>query len=433
MMDDLAPAIHPYERLPEEWAEVLRSRGEPRYRALQVFRWVHARGVLDPAEMTDLPKSLRQALVDDLADAGGVPEVSLLQRSDDGTRKLLLRLGDGREVETVLIPRAVEDPDGSGDGSGEDADDDQGRGAPAGPGPARAGSVEVSQCVSSQVGCAMGCVFCASGVAGLRRHLGAAEVVAQVNARHRALEADERLGHLVFMGMGEPLHNYEAVRRALVLLTHPEGLGLSPRRITVSTSGLVPQIDRLAQDFGGRVGLAISLHAPDDETRSHILPVNRKYGLRELIPALRRYPLPRRTRITIEYTLLAGVNDSPAHARALVALLRGLRVKINLIPMNPIPGSDLVAPPPAATRAFQRVLREAGLPVFLRLQRGDDIDAACGQLALSRADAEGRRRRRPSPRGRDDEAEGAGDAGTKTTVGLDPRALPVLGVEGPRG
>jgi len=399
-MDPRRPALHPYERLPEEWSEVVAGWGEPRYRAGQIFRWIHARGVLDPAEMTDLPKSLRARLADEIGATGGIPEVSLVRRSDDGTRKVLLRLGDGREVETVLIPRAV---GGAVDGDDDGDDDDL---APAGP--SRSGSRDVSQCVSSQVGCAMGCVFCASGVAGLRRHLRAAEIVAQVAARHAALTPDERLGHLVFMGMGEPLHNYPAVARTLALLTHPEGLGMSPRRITVSTSGLVPQIDRLAADFGGRVGLAISLHAADDETRTAILPVNKKYPLDVLLPALRRYPLPRGGRITIEYTLLGGVNDDPRHARALIDALRGLRVKVNLIPMNPIAGSDLAAPSPDVVLRFQRRLRDAGIPVFLRLQRGDDIDAACGQLALSRDD---------------------GGAGKRRGAA----SLPVLGVEGPPG
>lgn len=373
--DGLDPAAHPLERLPEEWAETLAAWGEPRYRAGQVFRWMHARGVLDPDAMSDLPKALRARLSDELDAAGGVPRVAERHDSDDGTRKLVLALGDGRRVETVLIPRA----------SGSPWDD----------GAHEAVAGEVSQCVSSQVGCAMGCVFCASGVNGLDRHLSAAEIVAQVALRHAGLDDGERVSQLVFMGMGEPLHNYGNLRRALALLTHPEGLGLSPRRVTVSTSGLVPQIDRLAADFGGKVALAISLHAATDGTRSRILPVNKKYPLAKLLDALRRYPLPPRRQLTVEYTLLRGVNDAPRDADALVRALRGLRAKVNLIPMNPVEGVDLEAPAEPIVRAFQDRLRRGRVPVFVRKQRGDDIAAACGQLALR----ENLRRRGRRPKG----------------------------------
>jgi 23S rRNA (adenine2503-C2)-methyltransferase len=197
------------------------------------------------------------------------------------------------------------------------------------------------------------------------------------------LEPQEDLKNLVFMGMGEPLHHYDQTVRALRLLTHPEGFGMSPRRITVSSVGLVPGIRKLGADFAGKIGLAISLHAPDDATRDRIIPMNRRYPLTELLQALRDYPLPKRRRITIEYTLIDGINDSVAHAEQLVRLLRGLRVKVNLIPMNSIPNSELGAPEEQRVQAFRDHLVGAGLSCFLRLRRGDDVAAACGQLAMA--------------------------------------------------
>ena len=228
----------------------------------------------------------------------------------------------------------------------------------------------------------MGCVFCASGVAGLKRQMTDAEIVAQVLLGRRELGPDQRIRNVVFMGMGEPLHNYDAVARSLVLLTHADGLDLSKRRVTVSTSGLVKQIDRLGRDFDGQVQLAISLHAVRDEERSKIMPVNRKHGLGELTEALRRYPLSKRQRITIEYTLIDGVNDSVRDANGLVELLRGIPVKVNLIPMNPISASDLRAPDTSHVTRFQEQLTRRGLSVFIRKTRGDDVAAACGQLAF---------------------------------------------------
>ncbi len=197
-----------------------------------------------------------------------------------------------------------------------------------------------------------------------------------------SLGEGERLSNVVYMGMGEPLANYEATARSLRLLTHTEGVGLSARRITVSTSGLVPEIARLGADFGGKIGLAISLHAADDETRSRLMPINKKYPLARLLEALRAYPLPPRKRITIEYTLVAGKNDQPGEARKLTALLRGLAVKVNLIPMNPIEASTLGPPDMSGVLAFQRILCDAGYSCFIRRRRGDDVAAACGQLAL---------------------------------------------------
>jgi len=365
----LAPAQHLVEHLPEEWDGVLRAWGEPRYRATQIFRWIHQRGVLDPQQMTDLPKRLRDRLQQEgLMPLGAAADV---RASSDGTRKLLVEFIDGRRVETVLIPRASV--------AAEDiyaADDDE-------PGAAPPSPEEVTQCVSSQVGCAMGCAFCASGIAGLKRQMSASEIVMQVLLGRAALQDSTRLAGLVFMGMGEPLHNYDAMARALVLLSHPEGLGMSLRRMTVSTSGLVPEIDRLARDFAGQVQLAVSIHASDSETRSRLMPINKKYPLPDLVAAIRRYPIPRRRRLTIEYTLVRDVNDSAQAAERLAGLLQGLRAKVNLIPMNPVADTGgLSAPDDATVDAFQRVLREAGIDTFVRRRRGDDIAAACGQLAL---------------------------------------------------
>ncbi len=372
---------HPVARTPEEWKAALATRGERAFRALEVFRWIHKRGALSGEAMTSLPAALRASLFEGSSTVGRVDHV---HRSSDDTRKLLVRLRDDAPIETVLIPRVsgprkfeaglpgaeLEDADVSLD----DDDDDEA--------PASTAKARVTQCISTQVGCAMGCVFCASGVAGLKRHLGAEEIVGQVLLGRAQLDDDEELRNVVYMGMGEPLHNYEATKRSLELLTHPEGIGLSKRKVTVSTSGLVPEILRLGADFGGQIGLAISLHAADDETRGALMPINRKYPLSELMAALARYPLPKRRRITIEYTLVLGKNDAPSEAKKLARLLRGLPVKINLIPMNPIEASTLGPPDPSRVLAFQEILVGAGYSCFLRRRRGDDVAAACGQLAL---------------------------------------------------
>lgn len=364
----IAPELHPISRLPDEWKAILEGMGERGFRAKQIFKWIHQRGVLDASAMTDLSKDLRAKL--DEVGLSTPAEVSEVQRSADGTRKLLLRLTDGYSVECVLIPMtrdAEEDAAEDDDEHGRDEASSQQR---------------VTLCISTQVGCAMGCVFCASGKAGLKRGLGAAEIVSQVLIAKRYLDPGEQLRNLVFMGMGEPLHHYDETVRAIRLITHPEGLAMSPRRITVSTVGLVPGIRKLGEDFGGKLGLAISLHAPDNDTRSRILPMNERFPVGELLSALRDYPLPPRRRITIEYTLIHGENDSTEHALRLVKLLRGLRCKVNLIPMNPIDGSTLHPPSEAAVDRFQDILAEHRISCSVRKRRGDDVDAACGQLAL---------------------------------------------------
>ncbi len=375
--------MHPVGRLPEEWKEILATRGERPFRTQQIFKWIHARGVLDPDLMTDLGEPLRQWLAEE--GLGDAAHISNVHRSSDSTRKVLVKLADGVSIETVIIP-ANKTNEGDADlGAADvDAEDDGSTESDAAPRvDVSPGSGDrVTQCISTQVGCAMGCVFCASGVAGLKRNLGAHEIVAQVLLGKRVLEGREEVRNIVLMGMGEPLHNYEATSRALRLMTHPLGMNMSPRRITVSTSGLVPEIARLGEDFAGQIGLAVSLHAADDETRTRLMPINRKYPLAELMAGLRRYPLPKRRRIFIEYTLVAGKNDDLDEARKVARLLRDLPVKINLIPMNSIEASSLGAPDMDRVYAFQQVLIDQGYTCFVRKRRGDDVAAACGQLAL---------------------------------------------------
>ncbi len=394
---------HPLVRTPEEWRSALSRLGERPFRAMQVFQWIHRKNVLDARTMTDLPVSLRDKLVEE--GLSSPLSVNTVRRSLDDTRKLLVGFADGATVETVLIP-AVSGPgkqssdlqDGTLDADAASADVDDPE-EDAGPVPVR----RVTQCISTQVGCAMGCVFCASGVAGLKRHLAPQEILAQVLTGRSMLDEGEQLRNVVLMGMGEPLHNYDATARVLGLLTRPDGIGLSSRRVTVSTSGLVPEIERLGRDFQGQITLAISLHATTDERRSALMPINKKYPIGELLAALRRYPLPKRRRFTIEYTLVAGQNDGESEARALVALLRNIPVKVNLIPMNPIQASVLGPPRDSSVLAFQRVLLDAGYSCFIRRRRGDDVDAACGQLALLGASP---RKRRAFAREEGDAREG---------------------------
>lgn len=340
---NLQHGLEPLSALPDELAAAATALGQPSYRGGQLFRWLQARSVLDPREMTDLPASLRERL----AAEGSVIDARIGQvlRSDDGTRKLEVVLGDGLAVETVLIP-------------------EEGK---------------LTQCVSTQVGCCVGCSFCRSGKRGLARNLSAAEIVAQIHLARSERLPGEELRNAVLMGIGEPLHNVARVVRALELMTHPEGLGLSSRRVTVSTVGIPRGIERLGQALGGDAALAISLHAADDATRRELVP-GVEAGLDEIVSALRAYPLPRRRRFTIEYVLVKGKNDSDAHARKLVKLLMPLRVKVNLLPLNPHDLTDLEPPDDARVAAFQQVLIEKGLTAIVRKRRGADIGAACGQL-----------------------------------------------------
>lgn len=324
------------------------SWGERGFRATQLVKWVHQRGVIDFAQMTDLAKSLRTRLTD-LAQLD-VPEVAYERHSADGTVKWVLRLQDGNAIETVYIP-----------------EDDRG-----------------TLCISSQVGCALDCTFCSTAQQGFNRNLSSHEIIAQLWLANQRLPVPEgrtrAVTNVVFMGMGEPLANFDAVNSAIDLMLDDNAYGLSKRRVTVSTAGLVPALDRLSAV--NSVALAVSLHAPTDALRDRLVPINRKYPLAELLAACRRYTADgaRHQRVTFEYVLLAGVNDQPEHARALVALLRDIPCKINLIPFNPFPGAPFARPSGNAVHDFEQRLTAAGFVTLIRRTRGDDIDAACGQL-----------------------------------------------------
>ena len=332
--------------LPAELGRAVVDAGEPAYRAEQVFRWLHGRGVETLAEMSNVPAALRATL----EQRHPLPNLGLavVQTAADGTRKLRFQTHDGRAIESVLIPDDKEDRD------------------------------KLTLCISSQVGCAMDCGFCATATLGFGRNLTAGEIVQQVY-RATAL-AERRPTNLVFMGMGEPLHNFDNVARALALLEHPWGAAFSPRRITVSTSGLVPAIAKLGA-LSPNPNLAISLNATTDEVRERIMPVNKRWPIAALLDAARRFPLSHGRRVTFEYVLLAGVNESDADADRLPRLLRGIPSKINLIPWNPFNGPQFQRPSAERIRTFQERLRAADMAVYIRTPRGDDIDAACGQLA----------------------------------------------------
>ena len=328
--------------------------GEKRFRATQLFRWIHQRGVADFGQMSDLAKSLREKLAGH-AHVTALPVISQ-HESKDGTIKWLFDVGGGNAIESVFIP-------------------EDGRG---------------TLCISSQAGCAVGCRFCSTGHQGFSRNLTTAEIVAQLwFAEHflrRHLKTEERvISNVVMMGMGEPLQNYDRLVPALRTMLDDHGYGLSRRRVTVSTSGVVPMIERLARDCP--VALAVSLHAPTDELRSHLVPLNRKYPIDELLRTCTAYlAAAPRDFITFEYCMLDGVNDQPERAQALIALMRrhgadGLRAKFNLIPFNPFPQSGLTRSPMARVLAFGKLLNDAGIVTTVRKTRGDDIDAACGQLA----------------------------------------------------
>jgi 23S rRNA (adenine2503-C2)-methyltransferase len=334
--------------------------GEKPFRAGQILQWIHRYGVDDFEAMTNLSKTLRQRLAE-VAEIRA-PEVALDQQAADGTRKWLLRLADGNCIETVFIPEVN-------------------RG---------------TLCVSSQVGCTLNCAFCSTGHQGFSRNLETHEIVAQLWVANRLLggaEAGERrVTNVVFMGMGEPLLNFDRVVSAIRIMLDDNAYGLSKRRVTVSTAGLVPLIDQLRDTLP--VSLAVSLHATNDPLRDELVPLNRKYPIAVLLDACRRYVVnqPHR-RVTFEYIMLDGVNDSDAHARELVALLRDVPSKINLIPFNPFPEGRFQRSSPARLERFRKILMDAGFTTITRKTRGDDIDAACGQLA-GRVEDRTRRRER---------------------------------------
>jgi 23S rRNA (adenine2503-C2)-methyltransferase len=330
----------------DELEVIVREAGERSFRARQIMGWLWGRGAESFDSMHDLPVHFRNDLKQRF-NIGSIAQPHVA-RSSDGTRKLLLRLRDAEEIESVIIPT-------------------EGR---------------TTLCISSQAGCAMGCGFCATARMGLHRNLAAGEILAQVMAARRELDPSETLTNYVFMGMGEPLANYPRLHRALTVMTADWGLGISPRRITVSTVGLAPAMDRLLADFP--VHLAVSLHATTDEVRDRIAPINKRFPLRVLIEACKALPIARRRRITFEYVMLDGVNDSPDDARRLVKMLTPLRAKVNLIFFNPFPESGFVPSSRERVEDFQAILHKGNLTATIRESRGRDIAAACGQLFAER-------------------------------------------------
>ncbi len=337
----------------DELTEALVGIGEKPFRTKQIWHWVYHQGVTDFASMSSLSRPLQQKMAERFVI--GRPEASVVQTSSDDTRKFLFRFRDGQEAETVYIPDRRED-----------------RGA---------------VCISSQVGCTLSCTFCHTGTQKLARNLGAAEIVGQFMAARDSYgewpspqgETPRLLSTIVLMGMGEPLYNYDNVAKAMRIVMDNEGIALSRRRITLSTSGVVPMMDRAGEELG--INLAVSLHAVRDELRDEIVPLNRKYPIAELIAACRRYPAASNARrITFEYVMLRGVNDSEAEARELVRLIAGIPAKVNLIPFNPWPGSRYLPSTREQLGRFAQIVMEAGFASPIRMPRGRDILAACGQL-----------------------------------------------------
>jgi 23S rRNA (adenine2503-C2)-methyltransferase len=334
-----------------EFEKAVVELGEPHYRARQIADWLYQKRVQSFEEMTDLPRDFRARLSEQLA--FGKIEVVRVLGSRDTTRKFLFRLIDQSLIETVLIPAS----------------------------PALYGSRSDRRtiCVSTQVGCAYGCKFCASGLEGFSRNLQPNEIVDQIVAIER--ETGEKIDNIVFMGMGEPLANFENVMRAIRIINAPWGLGIGARHITVSTSGLAPQIRKLADDQL-QIRLAISLHGATDEVRNEIMPINRRYDLETLLAACDYYAKHKKQRLTFEYILIENVNDSPDQARRLGRIARRLGAKVNLIPYNTVQGLPWSRPSPEQQEHFLSILRQAGVAATLRREKGHDIDAACGQLRL---------------------------------------------------
>ena len=349
MIAPLRPSIKSL--LLEELIEELRPLNEPSYRGNQIATWIYRKRVTSFDSMSDLPQRLREFLKDKFAYSD--LEVVRMLGGKDSTWKFLFLLSDGNLIESVLIPAS----------------------------PALYGSRSDRRtiCVSTQVGCAYGCKFCASGLDGWKRNLSADEIVDQIIAVER--EASEHIDNIVFMGMGEPLANYENLLRAIRILNAPWGIGIGARHITVSTSGLVPQIRKLA-DQPLQIRLAVSLHGATDEVRSQIMPINRKYNVEALFDACSYYNSRKKQRITFEYILIANVNDTVDQARALAKRARDLETKVNLIPYNTVEGLGWTRPPRPQQEKFLAVLRNAGVPATLRREKGHDIAAACGQLRL---------------------------------------------------
>jgi 23S rRNA (adenine2503-C2)-methyltransferase len=323
----------------------LGERGHEPFRARQLFAWIYRHGVTDVDSMTDLSRELRATLAASFALT--TPEIVNRERSTDGTEKFLLRLADGRQIESVFIPDTP----------------------------------SMTFCISTQVGCAMSCAFCLTGKMGLVRNLSAGEIVGQVRVLAHHVDLGDKAFNIVLMGMGEPLHNYDATMKALRILADEHGFALPPRRVTLSTVGLLPALERLARE-PIMPNLAISLHAPNDALRGDLVPLNKKYGVADVIKACKRFPIRKRSRITFEYVLLAGVNDSPQDARELGKLVASVKCKVNLIPLNAAPGIPFERPSDAAIDRFAKTLADRGITVSVRKSRGRDIRAACGQLIV---------------------------------------------------
>ncbi len=330
-----------------EMQQALVDLGVPSFHGTQIFRWLHKRGVSDPAAMTDLSRELRAKLAESITVT--TPKLVKKEISSDGTIKFLFELADGQRIESVYIPDT----------------------------PAQ------TFCVSTQVGCAMKCAFCLTGKMGLLRNLTAGEIAGQVRVLAHETHLADQSFNVVLMGMGEPLHNYDAVMKSLQMLADEEGLAVHPRRVTLSTVGVVPAMAKLAEEEL-MPNLAISLHATTEEQRDRLVPINRKYDIEELIEACRQMPLRRRGKITFEYVMLAGENDSPEDAKRLVKLLRGLKAKVNLLPLNEAKGIEFRRPSDDVVNRFAKILADADVTVSVRKSRGRDIRAACGQLATDR-------------------------------------------------
>jgi len=323
--------------------DLAESLGAPRYRGRQLAGWIFTKGVADFEAMSDLPRDFRVALADSMRVE--LPEIERRTPSQDGSQKLVLRYGDGARVQAVLMP---------------DGD-------------------RLTLCVSTQVGCGFGCAFCFTGTMGLERNLSAGEIVAQVMVARRGLPAGERITHIVYMGMGEPLDNLDNVLESLEVLCADYGFGMSPTRITVSTVGLVPAMRRFLDR--SRCHLAISLHTPFEEERRHLMPVENVYPLKEVLAELRARAIRGQRRVSFEYILFDRLNDTPQHARELARVLSGIRCRVNLIAFHPIPGTPLEPSPRATMEQFEAQLREHGILATIRRSRGQDIAAACGMLS----------------------------------------------------
>jgi 23S rRNA (adenine2503-C2)-methyltransferase len=347
----------------EEVERIVAEAGERSFRAKQLAGWIYGRGVESFDAMLDLPKGFREHLKHHFKIGSGT--TATVARSSDGTRKLLVRLGDGEAIESVIIPSREMEATPAGEKLNQ----------------------RITLCMSSQAGCAMACEFCATARMGLHRNLTVGEMLGQVFLARRELAADEHLTNYVFMGMGEPLANYPRLVKALGIMTSEWGMGISPRRITVSTVGIVPMMERLLTEIPVRI--AVSLHATTNDLRDRLAPINQRYPLEVLLDVCKRLPLKQRERITFEYVMLRGVNDSIDDARRLVKLLAPLRGKVNLIFFNAFEGSGFATSSRAAVEDFQAILRKGNLTATIRESRGLDIAAACGQLYAEQASASG--------------------------------------------